>query len=437
MKIIQKQHDGDKYLYEVKCDTSDVARALQIAQEAFAMKMGLKPEAGKTPAQVAEEKMGIKDLDQIVAPSALDALVPLALDKKNIIPAYPPTPHADAQIKRGQPFAFTLEVTMRPQYELTSYEPVSVEVVPFEIPESAIDEEIASMSNQYTTYVKDEDAPSDAEVKAGDYVKIAIKATEDGADFKGLNTDGRTYAVGAGHMPEGFDSNVRGMHVGQTKSFSFDAPSFDENFNEKTSKVEATVTILELLKEVKPDFTDEWVKRNMPMFESADQMRTAIRKSIEMRERPGYESYLRQAVVSKWAERFEGKIADEVYEAMMAQVRENIMIDLQAQGKTWDDFVKEAGDESQITMMLMMQAREILVQGYVLDAIYRHFKLTISENDILEVCRTMNPNADPRQLHEQIKQHGQGFALRESAERFCANQHALDHADITYVKAGS
>lgn len=48
-------------------------RALQQAQVGFAQQMGLRPEKDKTVAQVAEEKMGIKDLDSIVESQAVEA----------------------------------------------------------------------------------------------------------------------------------------------------------------------------------------------------------------------------------------------------------------------------------------------------------------------------------------------------------------------------
>lgn len=363
------------------------------------------------------------------------ALVPMALDKRNIIPAFMPTLDAGDALERGKEYRFKLTVTLRPAYEMTSYEPVTVEAVPFSVDESAVQAELDSMAQQYTAYVADEDADAAHEVAPGDFVKVAITATgEDGKPFRGLSTEGRTYAVGAGHMPEGFDSQVQGMKVGEKKSFSFDGPSFDDDYNETTERVEATVEVLELLVEQKPQIDDEWVSRTMPWFKTADELKTSIRKSIEVSQREGYDAYIRQAVAAEWAKRFQGKIADEVYESMMVQLRENIRADLQQQGADWEQFVEQSGGESNVSMMLMMQAREVLTQGYALDAIFRHFGLTATDADYDQVCRAMNPQADPRQLREQIELRGQGFALRESAERYKANIYAVEHANIQYVE---
>lgn len=435
MKVKQVKKDGDVVVLEATASPQDVARALQFAQEGFANSMGLMPEQGKTVAQAVEEKMGIKNLDQVVANEAASALIPMILDKRSIIPAFLPTVEAQTPLERGKECKITLTVTMRPEFELTSYDPVTVEVEEFSVDDTAVQAELDTMRNQYTSYVADPDADPERPIAAGDFVKIAIEATgSDGNPFRGLSTSGRTYAVGAGHMPEGFDSQIQGMKVGEKKEFSFDAPSFDESFNEVNENVDVKVEVLELLKEQAPELDDAWVEKNMPWAQTAEGLRASIRKSLEVAQRDSYDAYLRQAVASAWAERFDGHIADEVYEGMMSQLRENIQAELQQQGKTWDQFVEENGD-SNITMMLMMQAREVLTQGYALDAIFRHFGLTVTDEDYDAVCRAMNPQANPRQLREMIQQRGQGFALRESAERYKANKFAVENANIEYVKA--
>ena len=81
-------------------------------------------------------------------------------------------------------------------------------------------------------------------------------------------------------------------------------------------------------------------------------------------------------------------------------------------------------------MMLMMQIREVLVQGFALDAVFRHENLSLNDDDILAACSAMNPGADPRQTRQQFEQSGRGFALRETAERMKANRFALDQATV-------
>lgn len=451
MKVSQKKVEGDKVTLSVVATKDDVAKALGMAQEGFARSMGLRPDSAMTIAQAAEKNLGIKDLDAIVAPSSIEFLISMALDKKNIMPSFMPKLQNTDNPRRGSEFKFTLDVTTKPTYELKSYEPVSIKAVRFGISEDEVEAELDKMAGSFTAYVKDEDADPERPVQAGDYIKIALEATQDGKELKGLSTDGRTYVVGAGHMPQGFEDQVVGMKVGEEREFDFDAPGPDPDEPpilasseadppsesgkpEKEPPIHAKVKVLELQREQRPELDDAWVKVHMPFFKSAQEMRDNIRKSLEMRARESYDSYMRQIAAAELAKRFEGKITDEVYEAMMSQLQNNIRLDLKQQGKTWEQFVQENGGEQQVTMLLMMQAREVITQGYALDAAYRHFKLSITTADVEAVCHTMNPEGDPKAMRQQAERAGQGFVIREMAERFKANQYILDNADITYIE---
>ena len=90
MKITQKKTDGGKVIVNAVASTEEVAKALNSAHLAFAQQMNLRPEQGKTVAQVAEERMGIRDLDSVVTAQAQDALMPFAVNKTGIIPAFRP-----------------------------------------------------------------------------------------------------------------------------------------------------------------------------------------------------------------------------------------------------------------------------------------------------------------------------------------------------------
>ena len=260
---------------------------------------------------------------------------------------------------------------------------------------------------------------------------MAIKCYEDGKELTGLTTDGRTYVAGEGYMPSDFDAHIFGMEPGETRKFVFEGPSVDENYNEITQKFDCEVTLKEIQKPVVPTVDDEWLAKNLPMYKSLDDLRAEIRGSIEHRDFEQYEAYKRQVVASALSERFEGKIADEVYENARDNLMRNIRIGLQQQGMSWEDYVNQNGGEQQINMMLMLQTREMVVQGYALDAVFRHAKLGISEDDINEACHMMAPNANPKQVRQQVENEGKGFVLRESAERLKANKWAAEQAKVT------
>ena len=429
MKVTEKKLDDGRIQLEAVATPEEVDQALNAAAYGFAQQMNLHPVQGKTIEQIVEDQLGIKDLASIVEPQTTEMLVPFAIDKKNIIPSYPPKATAKSPLKRGQSFTFSLTVSPRPDYELSSYDPVSITVAPFEIDPAEVENEIARMADQFAEFVTDDPHP----VQSGDHCMLAIEATKDGEPMQGLTTDGRTYTAGAGLMPDGFDENVIGMDVGETKSFTFTGPGLDDKGNQIDETIECTVTVKEIQQRVIPAITDEWVKKNMPLYRDADALRGSIKDRIEKGRMNEYENYKRQVAASELAKRFSGRIADEVYEAMQQTMLMNMRSELQQQGMTFEQFVEQNGGEQQFNMMLMMQIRETLVQGYALDALFRHEGLVVTDEDLEDACRLMNPQ-NPQMARQQMESSGRGFALREIAERMKANKWLLDHAEVTIAE---
>lgn len=104
---------------------------------------------------------------------------------------------------------------------------------------------------------------------------------------------------------------------------------------------------------------------------------------------------------------------------------------VKAQGMSFEDFVQQQGGEQQFSMMVMMQVREMLVEGYVLDALFVHEGLKVEESDFDEAARQINFKADPAQTRKLLEETGRKFILRETAERHVASEYLLNHAKIT------
>ena len=186
----------------------------------------------------------------------------------------------------------------------------------------------------------------------------------------------------------------------------------------------------EIQKKVAPVIDDAWVAKFMPMYKDVAAMRDDIRRGLNRQLSGEYENYKRNMAAGELAKRFKGSIADEVYESMSRNLMNNMRAEVEQQNMTWDQFVEQQGGEQQFNMMMMMQTRQMLVQGYALDALFRHEGLVVSDEDVQEACAAMNPQ-NPQGVRRQMEESGRGFALREAAERIKANKWLLEHADIT------
>ena len=105
--------------------------------------------------------------------------------------------------------------------------------------------------------------------------------------------------------------------------------------------------------------------------------------------------------------------------------------------KVIEEFEKQLAaqgmDKKQFNMMLMLQVREMLVQGFVLDAWARHYGLEATEDDVLYVANLMSNNRGKLML-DNLREAGEEEQLKGlemAARRYVANKDLLEKAHIT------
>lgn len=430
MKVTQKKLDDNTVLLEAVAAPAEVDHAFNVAYFTFAQQMGIPYDPNKTLNQIVEERMGIKDLDAVVKDHVLDYLAPFAIDKTDIIPAFPPIPEPQSPLDRQHPFSFKLEVSLKPEFELTSYDPVEITVKKIRLTERDVDDQIERIAEHYAEYVVDKPHP----IERGQACLMSIKASVNNEELPDLCADERMYITDSNMMPEGFDDNIVGMNVGETKTFSFAAPDLDEHENRVMVLVECTVTVKEALKLIRPEITDEWVKKNMPKFEDAATFRENVIDDLQVQLASEYQEHKREMASAELAKRFKGTIPDEIIQAMADDMINLTQVQLQQQGVDFEKFIEQQGGEEQFKMMMNMRAELVLKQGYALEALFRHEKLTVTDGDVAEACFSMNPS-DPSDARKQLEEAGRSFALREAAERMCASNWLLRHAKITEIES--
>ena len=193
--------------------------------------------------------------------------------------------------------------------------------------------------------------------------------------------------------------------------------------------VDCTVEVKEIQEKQIPQIDDEWIKTYMPMYRSLDDFRHSLEDQMTAMQREQYNNALRNQAAAVISQRFKGSIADEAYEITSKMIQDNLRKEISAKGMTWDQFVEENGGAQQVNMLMMMQTRQQLVTGFALDAVFRKKKLVVSEEDIVDACKNMNPQY-PSRVRKELEETGRNFVLRESAERVCAAKYLVEHAII-------
>lgn len=316
-----------------------------------------------------------------------------------------------------------------PEYDLTSYEPVEFTMPAFEVTPELVEQRMQQILE--STPAEYEPSPR-LHAGAGDILKIAIHVDKDGVELKALCQDSRLYELDKGYMPHSFDAAIKGMKVDETLEFDFMAPDYDEPGSPERS-FHAKVTLLDILKEKERELNDEWVKRFSPPCLSVQEFKEQTRIQLCMERESNLENERNVRAVNALSERFDGKIDDYWYETTRADLMKNYEEQAQAQGMTLPQMLQQQGvGEQQFGMMLMMQVREMLVQGFCLDAWARHFKMVPTDADVVEVANIMSNGRGQEVMNElkAEKDREKLEGMRIAARRYLANKDLVETAVI-------
>ena len=316
-----------------------------------------------------------------------------------------------------------------PEYELSSYDPVAFEMPRYEVSDEQVEAQMRTYADKMALdYVEAAPRP----VGPKDTVKIDLEVDKDGEPLKGICSEDRLYTMGEGFMPIGFDRGLLDMEPGQTREFDFDAPDLADDADMAERPFHAKVALKAVMDKEDPEFTDEWVKEHLPLYKSADDFREQMRLGIEAQGRQAVEQEKNARAVQALSERFDGSIDDYFYEVTREELVRGYEAQARQQGMDLEDFLGKQGiDQQQFSMMLMMQVRETLVQGYALDAWARHYGIEASDEDVQELANMMS-QGHAQEFLEQVRQDDPELeGMRTAARRYAANKDLVAKAQIS------
>ncbi len=322
-----------------------------------------------------------------------------------------------------------------PEYELSSYDNIEFTVQKLKVTDEMIQASINKMADQVGANYE---TTSRKVVGPKDHLEIDIAVYKDGEEIQGLTSEQRLYSLGEGLMPIDFDRGIVGMKVGEEKEFTFEAPDLDDIENMAMRPFDAKVKVLRVMRKADPEVNDEWVKQYMPMYKSAEDYKKSVRVGLMKEADNMLEQEKMQQAAATLALRFDGKIDDYWYESTRADLMASYEQQAKQQGMDLEDMLGQQGiDQQQFSMQMMFQVRDMLTQGFSLDAWARHYNIEPTEDDMKDFIKMMSPQANSQEkldeMFEEIKkkeeEQGQN-GLFIAARRYLANKDLLEKATV-------
>jgi len=351
---------GDVVSATIERLTRDYGKAAKIP--------GFRP--GKAPAQVVRKRYREQILHDVVhelVPRAVDE----ALRERGLEPVDTPNVK-DVVVEEGRPLTFTAAFETVPPIDPGEYAAITLRKTPVEVEESAVDQALERLRERAARFEPVEDRP----VAHGDTVVVDLERT--GADGQTEKHENVSVEVGAPANPPGFDAELTGLRVGDSRRFTLTYPG-DYAIKELAgSSVAYAVAVRAIKRRVVPGLDDEFAK-DLGDYESLESLRGRVREDLEHQSLHEKDRELRAEMLRQLASRvgFEAPASlvdreiDRRVEDFVRRLIEQ-QIDPMRTNINWEDFRDRQREP----------AAEAVRGALVLDEVARREGLTVDQAEV-------------------------------------------------------
>jgi trigger factor len=235
---------------------------------------GFRP--GKVPMSVVAQRYGYSVQYEVVNDRVGKAFSDAATEAKLRVAGVPKITQKEQAPEGQMLFDATFEVY--PEIKIGDLSGLEVERVAAEVSDAAIDRTIDILRKQRRTFAQRPAADGAAE---GDRVTIDFEGKIDGEPFSGGKADAFQFVIGEGQMLEQFDKAVRGMKVGENKTFPLQFPADYHGADVAGKEADFLVTIKKIEAANLPPVDDALAKALGIQDATVDGLRSDVRKNLE------------------------------------------------------------------------------------------------------------------------------------------------------------
>ena len=341
---------------------------------------GFRP--GKVPMSVVAQRYGYSVHYEVMNDHVGRAFNDAATEAQLRVAGAPRITQKDDAPEGQMVFDATFEVY--PDVQIGDLSAAELETVSAEVTEDAIDRTIEILRKQRRTFAQ---RPAGEGAAEGDRVTIDFEGKIDGEPFAGGKADAFQFIIGEGQMLEQFDKAVRGMKVGESKTFPLQFPADYHGQDVAGKEADFRVSVTKVEQQKLPDVDEAFVKSLGIDDATLQSLRDSVKKNLEremrMRVLARNKSAVMDALIAQSTLDLPKALVDNEVERLMASARE----DLKNRG------IKDAENAPLPQELFQAQAERRVRLGLV----------------VAELVRAHNLQAKPEQLQSHIEEMSQSY----------------------------
>ena len=231
---------------------------------------------------------------------------------------------------------FAVVVTVRPEIVLGQYKGLTIaKTAPQKVKTADVDAELSKVRERNARYIE----VTDRAVQDGDQVNLDYSGKTDGVAFDGGTAEGQTLTIGSHTFIEGFEEQLIGMNIGETRDINV---TFPEDYHSEELKGKPAVFTVKIngitVKEL-PELDDEFAK-DVSEFDTMKDYKADIKKNITERYAKDAEREDENKLIQSVVENTKIDIPEEMIEEQIDQYIDEFKYQLSYQGLNIENYFK-------------------------------------------------------------------------------------------------
>jgi trigger factor len=341
---------------------------------------GFRP--GKVPMSVVAQRYGYSVQYEVVNDKVGRAFAEAAREAELRVAGAPRIAQKD-EAPEGQ-LAFDATFEVYPEVKIGDLTAVEIERVSADVTEEAIDRTVEILRKQRRTFAQ---RPAAEGAQESDRVTIDFEGKIDGEPFAGGKAEGFQFIIGEGQMLEQFDQGVRGMQVGQSKTFPLKFPDDYHGQDVAGKEADFLVTMKKVEAQHLPDVDADFAKSLGIAEGTVEGLRADVKKNLAREVKFRVAARNKAAVMEALAQAAELDLPNALVAGELERLVEQARADLKQRG------VKDAEKAPIPEEIFKPQAERRVRLGLV----------------VAELVRANNLQAKPEQLQAHIEEMSQSY----------------------------
>ena len=365
---------------------------------------------GKVPPPVVIRRIGRETVLDETVRDAIGRWYVDAISAADIAPVGDPKLDLGDLPAEGQPLTFTIEIGVRPEAALGTYEGVEVGRREPTVDEAQVDAEVEQLRERAARL-----ETADRAAQRGDFVVMDYEGRIGDEPFEGGAGRDQMVELGSGRLIPGFEDQLQGAAAGEEREVKVTFPA--DYQAEQLAGQEATfsVSVKEVREKVLPELGDDFALEQAG-FDSLEELREDIRTKLREADERRVEQDFREAVVDAVVREADVEVPDALVEARARELWDRMLHTLSHQGIGKDAYLRIAGkSEEELLEEAKPDAEQALRREAVIAAIIEKEGIAPSDGDVLDALQSSaaGESTTPEKLRDRLEQAGRLDELRD------------------------